>query len=88
MKQVTETKRADPIASLHAGTNERIEAIRKNTKKCRVEIEKYIKENMALRREKDNLVQNVKAKNQIRMMMLKKKGIDVDKGGAREDTNV
>merc|ERR1712072_883739 len=41
MKQVTETKRADPVASLHAATSERIDAIRKNTKKLRMEIEKF-----------------------------------------------
>ena len=88
MKQVVETKRADPIASCELATNERIDAIRKNTKKLRMEIDRLNAENLSLRKEKDKLVQNVKAKNQIRKMMLKKKGIDVDKGGAKQDTNV
>jgi len=87
MKAPVEVRKKDPIKNLHKATEEKVNNIKKKIKKIIIEIEKLETENQELIHRKDELVVNVQARGRIRMMMLKKKGIDVDKGG-QTDTNV
>ena len=87
MKTPTDVRKKDPIKNLHKATEEKINNINKKVKKITIEIEKLQTENQELIHRKDELVVNVQARGRIRRMMLKKKGIDADKGG-QTDTNV